>query len=218
MTRIIQVHMLWVGVHRTDLLPYLISRVREVDTVTKRLRHLFLTISTRQTTGRQILWQQDIGLYQHRSINLIKTAHQFTGHLQHRLLILTGRNSRGLKQRDIRSLRNWIAEETEGDTLTLETTHLHLSLHCRVALHTTDGHKVHQIGGQLSEFRYLTLDKEHTLLRIQSCSEIVERHLYNILADLFWIIGIIREGLHIGHKHEHTVIVTRILQLHTTAQ
>ena len=30
--------------------------------------------------------------------------------------------------------------------------------------------------------------------------------------------GVISEGLYIGHEHEHTVVVARILQLDTTAQ
>ena len=66
--------------------------------------------------------------------------------------------------------------------------------------------------------RYLALDEEHALLRIEAGSEIVESHLDDVLANLLRVVGIIGEGLHVGHEHEHTVVVARILQLDTTAQ
>ena len=33
MTRIVEIHMLWIGVHRTNLLPYIVGGVGEVDAV-----------------------------------------------------------------------------------------------------------------------------------------------------------------------------------------
>ena len=210
--------MLRIGVHRANLLPNVIGRIREVDTVAKRLRHLLLTIGTRQTASRQVLGQQDIRLYQYRRIHLIETARQFACHLQHRLLILTGRNGRSLEQGDVGSLGNRVAEESEGDTLALEATHLDLSLHRRVALYTAHADEVHQISGQFGQLWNLALDEEHALLRIETSSQIVERHLDDVLTNLLGVIGIISQSLHISHKHKHTIIVARVLQLDTTAQ
>ena len=104
MARIVQVDVLWVGIHRTYLLPYILCRVREIDTVTQRLRHFLLTIGTWQTARCEVLGQHDIGLYQYRCIDLVETAHQLTGYLQHRLLVLTSRHCGSLEQGDISSL------------------------------------------------------------------------------------------------------------------
>ena len=218
MTRVIQVHMRRIGIHRAHLLPYLISRVGEVDAVAKALRHLLLAIRTGQTTGCQILGQHDIRLHEHGCIDLIEAAHQFTCHLQHRLLVLTHGHRGRLEQRDVGSLTDRIAEEAQRNTLTLKAAHLDLCLHRRVALHTTDGDQVHQIGGQFGQFRDLTLDEDGAFLGVETGSEIVEGHLDDVLSDLLRIVGIIGEGLDVGHKHKHPVIVARILQLHTTAQ
>ena len=95
---------------------------------------------------------------------------------------------------------------------------VHLRLHRRIALYTAHADEVHQIGGELGEFRNLTLDKQHALLGIETCCQIVKGHLDDILADLLRIVGIIRQSLNIGHKHEHTIVVARILQLDTTTQ
>ena len=218
MTRIIEVDMLRIGVHRAYLLPNVISRIGEVDAVAQRLRHLLLTISTWQATSRQVLWQQNIRLYQYWGINLIKATSQFTSYLEHGFLILTCRNSSCLKQGDVCSLRNRIAEESQGDALALKATHLYFGLHRRITLYTTYRYKVHQICRKFGKFRDLTLDKEHALLGIEACCQIIESHFYNILADLLRIVSIVCERLDISHKHEHTVIIARILQLNTTAQ
>ena len=217
-SRVVQVDMLRIGVHRAHLLPHLIGRVREVDAVAKRLRHLLLTVSTRQSAGRQVLGQHDVRLYEHLSVGLIEATYEFTRHLKHRLLILTYGNGGRFEKRDVGSLRNGIAEESEGHALALEATHLDLCLHRRVALNATHRDKVHQIGSELCQLRDLALDEEYALLRIKPGGKVVESHLDDVLAYLFRIVGIIGKSLHIGHKHEHTIIVALILQLDTTAQ
>ena len=125
---------------------------------------------------------------------------------------------RGLEECDVGSLRHGVAEEAEGNALALKATHLHLGLHRRVALHAADGDEVHEIGGELGEFGNLALDEEHAFLGIKAGSEVVESHLDDVLTDLLGVVGIIGEGLHVGHEHEHTVVVALILQLDTAAQ
>ena len=218
MSGIVEVDVLGIGVHRAHLLPDIFSRVREIDTVAEALRHLLLAIRTGQTTSRHVLRQHDIGFREHLCIDLVKTASELTRHLQHRLLILTDGHRGRLEQQNIRSLRHGVAEETEGHALAFEATHLDLRLHRRIALNARDTDEVHQIGSQLSQFRNLTLDKEHALLGVKACGQVVEGHLDDVLSDLLGVVSIISEGLHIGHKHEHTVIIARILQLDTTAQ
>ena len=218
MAGVVQIDVLRVRVHRADLLPDGIGIVRQIDAVAQRLGHLLLAVRTWQTTRCGILGQHDVRLYQDGRINLIEAANEFASHLQHRLLVFTGRNGSSLEQRDVGSLRDRIAEEAQWNALPLEATHLDLSLHRRVALYARNGDEVHQISGQLGQFRNLALNEERTLLRIQSCREVVECHVDNALADLLRIVGIIRQSLYVGHKHKHLVVVASILQLHTATQ
>ena len=55
MAGIVEVDVLRIGVHRAHLLPDVIGRVREVDAVAERLRHLLLAVGAWQTTGGEVL-------------------------------------------------------------------------------------------------------------------------------------------------------------------
>ena len=80
------------------------------------------------------------------------------------------------------------------------------------------GDDIHQISGELSEFRDTALDIERALLRVESHREIVKSHLHDVLPDLLRVVGIVGESLHVSHKDKHAVVVAFVLQLHATAQ
>ena len=172
MTWVRHIQMSWVSVHCLHLLPYCVSVVREIDTVTKTLTHLLLTICTRQTTCRSVLWQHNSRLNEYWCINLIEATYEFTCQLQHRLLVLTCRDSSSLKSCNISSLRNRISKEAHWD-ISFKVAHLNLSLHRWVTLNTAYADKIHQESGQFSYFRNLTLYVECTFLWTQASREII---------------------------------------------
>ena len=156
-----------IGVHSLHLLPYSISIIRQVDTVSKTLTHLLFSVSTRQTACRSILWKHDIRLDEHWSIYLIKTANKLTCQLKHWLLILTCWYCSSLKGSNVSSLRHRISKETHWD-ISFKVAHLNLSLHRWVALNTTNTDKIHQEGGQFCQLWNLTLYIQRTLLWVKS--------------------------------------------------
>ena len=203
--------------HLLHLLPYLSSRVAQIDAVAQALAHLLLAVGAGQTACRSVLGEHDFGFYQNGSIGLVETAYQFACHLQHGLLVFTGWYCGGFEQGDISSLAHGITEEAQGD-VGLKIAHLDFGLHRGVTLYARYGDEVHQIGGQFGQFRNLALHEDGTLGRIQTCCEIVEGYLNEVLANLFRVVGIVGECLYVGHKHKHLVEVSLFLQLDTTAQ
>ena len=120
--------------HLLHLLPYIGSRIAEVDTVAERLRHLLLAVGSGQTTCCSILRKHDFRLNKHLAVCLVEAANKLACHLNHRLLVFAGRHCSGLEQRDVGSLAYGIAEETKWN-VGLKVAHLNLGLHCRVALY-----------------------------------------------------------------------------------
>ena len=149
---------------------------------------------------------------------MVEAVHELACELYHRLLVLTGRHRSGLEEGDVSSLRDRIAEEAEGHGVVLKTTHLHLRLHGGVALHTCHRDDIHQIGRQLGELRDTALDIECALGRVETYREIVEGHIDDTLANLLGVIGIVGQGLDIGHEDKHAVVVTFVLKLYAAAQ
>ena len=172
MTWVRHIQVSWVSVHCLHLLPYCVSIVREIDTVTKTLTHLLLTICTRQTTCRSVLWQHNSRLNEYWCINLIEATYEFTCQLQHRLLVLTCRHSRSLEGCNVSCLRNRISKEAHWD-ISFKVAHLNLSLHRWVTLNTAYADKIHQESGQFGYFRNLTLYVECTFLWTQTSREII---------------------------------------------
>ena len=119
--------------HLLHLLPYVGSRIAEVNAVAERLRHLLLAVSSGQTTCRSILRQHDFRLHKHLAISLVEAANKLACHLNHWFLVFAGGHSCGLEQRYVGSLAYRIAEETKR-YVGLKVAHLDLSLHSRVAL------------------------------------------------------------------------------------
>lgn len=203
--------------HLLHLLPNGLLVIAHVDAVAETLTHLLLTIGSWKATAAGNLWKQDFWLYQYRRINLVETANQLAGYLQHWLLVLTGRHGCSLESGDVGSLAHWIAEETERNVC-LEVTHLDLCLYGWVTLNARYRDEVHQIGSQLCQLRNHTLDIECTLLWVETRRKIVECHLCDVLANLLRVIGIICQSLNVGHEYEHSIEVASVLKLYSALQ
>ena len=218
MAGLLDVYMLGVGVHAVHLLLQLLGGIAQIDAVAQRLGHLGLAIRTGKAEACCIVWEHDIGFHQCFTIYIIKATHYFAALLQHGFLVLTGRNGGSLKQGNIGSLAYRIGKETHGDTLSGKATHLHLCLHRGIALKTGYGHEVHEVEREFAQLGNLALYEDSHLFRVQAASQIVQRHLDDILAHLLGIINIIGQGLCIGNKDIHLVVIALVLQLHTTAE
>ena len=138
----------------------------------------------------KVLRQEDVGLDEHLTIDVVETAYELARDLEHGLLVFAGRHGGSLEERDVGCLRHGIAEEAQRD-VGLEVAHLDFGLHRGIALHARDGDEVHQIGGELGELGYLALDEQGALLGVETGSEIVECHLDDVLANLLGVVGII---------------------------
>ena len=120
--------------HLLHLLPYVGSRIAEINTVAERLRHLLLAVSSGQTACRSILRQHDFGFYKHLAVCLVEAANKLACHLNHWFLVFAGRHCSGLEECNVGSLAYRIAEETKRN-VGFKVAHLYLSLHSRVALY-----------------------------------------------------------------------------------
>ena len=215
--RLIHAHTRRTVRHLLHLLPYVCSRVGEIDAVAERLRHLLLAVRSREAACRSVLRQHDVRLDEHLAVYGVEAANQLACHLNHRLLILSCRHRSGLEERDVGSLADGIAEEAKRN-VGLKVAHLYLGLHGRVALHTRHGDEVHEVCGEFGELRNLALDEERTLRRVETCREIVESHLNDVLTDFLRIVRIVGQGLNVSHEHKHTVEVASVLKFHAAAQ
>ena len=112
MSWVVQVHVCGVGIHGAHFLPHFVCRVAQVDAVAQRFRHLLFTVGAGQTACRLVLGQHDVGLYQHLGIGAVEAAHQLARHLEHRLLVFSGRYGGSLEERDVGSLTDRIAEKS----------------------------------------------------------------------------------------------------------
>ena len=215
--RLVHAHARCTVRHLLHLLPHLSSRVREVDAVAERLRHLLLAVGAGQATCRSVLGQHDLRLHEHLAVCLVEAAHELACHLNHRFLVFACRHGCSLEQSDVGSLAHRVAEEAERN-VSLEVAHLYFGLHGRVALHARHGDEVHQICSKLGELRYLTLYEERTLLGVETSREVVESHLDDVLANFFGVVCIVGESLHVSHEDEHTVEIASVLQFDAAAE
>jgi hypothetical protein len=132
-------------------------------------------------------------------------------------ILLPDGHGSGAEGGNVRCLADGVGEETYGDAC-LEITHLDFGLYRRVALQAAHGHQVHVVEGQLAEFRYLGLDEDGALRRVQSASQVVQCHLDDVLAHLFWILHIVRQRLCVGDEDEGLVVQAGVLQFHSSSQ
>ena len=68
------------------------------------------------------------------------------------------------------------------------------------------------------QLRYLALDKNGYLFRVQTAGKVVKCDFDDILANLLRIIRVVREGLHVCDEHEHAVEVSFVLKENTVAE
>ena len=104
-----------------------------------------------------------------------------------------------------------VAEEAEGHRVAFETAHLDLRLDRWVALHARHADDVHQVSGELGQFGYAALYVERALVGVEPGRQVVERYFHDVLPDLVRVAGVVGQCLHIGHEHEHAVVVALIL-------
>ena len=206
-----------IRIHTAYFLFHFICRIWQINTVTQRLAHLGLAVSTRQTQAGCIVRQQNFGFHQCFTVNIVEAAYDLTGLFNHRFLIFTGRNCRSLKSSNVSSLADRISKETDRNTC-FEITHLYFSLHRRITLQAGYCNQVHKIEAQFIEFRNLRLDENSGLCRIQSGSQIVKSNFDHVLTHLFRVFNIVRQCLSVCLKYKNTIIKARVLKLHTTAQ
>ena len=206
-----------VGIHALHLLLHLVGRVRKIDTVAEALAHLGFAVRSRQAQAGCIVGQQDFRFHEGFTIYIVETAYDFTSLFNHRLLVFAHGHGSGAESGDVRCLADGVGEETYGDAC-LEITHLDFGLYRRVALQAAHGHQVHIVEGQFAEFRYLGLDEDGTLRRVQSASQVVQCHLDDVLAHLFRILHIVRQRLCVGDEDENLVVQAGVLQFHSSSQ
>ena len=216
LARVLYAQMIGVGVHALHFLLNLVGCIGKVDTVAQRLTHLGFSVCTRQTQTGCIVRQKDFRFYQCVAVDKVEAAYDFTGLFNHRFLIFANGNGGGAKRRDVRSLADRVGEEPHRNTC-FKVAHLDFRLYRRVTLQARYGDKVHIIECQFAQFRNLRLDKDGTLRRIQSASQIVESYFDNVLTYLFRVFHVICQCLCIGYEHERLVIQSGVLQLHSAS-
>ena len=217
LTRVLYAQMVGVGVHALHFFLNLVGGIGKVDTVAQRLAHLGFSVRTRQAQTGCIVRQKDFRLHQRVAVDEVEAAYDFTGLFNHRFLVFADGNGGGAERCNVRGLADGVGEEPYRNTR-FKVAHLDFRLYRRVALQARYGDKVHIIESQFAQFRYLRLDEDGTLRRVQSASQIVEGYLDNVLTYFFRILHVVCQCLRIGDEHECLVIQSGVLQLHSASQ
>ena len=224
MTRIRNVNMRRIRVHAHDLLLYGRCVIGQEDTVAERLRHLRLTIDTRETTLCRILRNQDIRLDEDIAlVDRVETMCDLACLLDHRHLVLTGWYGGRLERCDIGGLRYRIGEESgwkAGNIVILrlaavKATHEHLGLDGRVSGQTLGSYEVHIVERQCVQCRDAGLNADKGLIRIDTCGEIIEGDLDDVITYLLRVIPVIGQGLIVRDEDVDLVELTRVLKLYS---
>ena len=118
---------------------------------------------------------------------------------------------------DVRSLTDGVAEEAHRDA-GLKVAHMDLALDGGVALQAAHGDEVHIVEAQLSQFRHHGLDENMGLGGVDAAGQIVQRHLQDVLAHLFRVVGVIGQGLCIGDHNVDLIVLAGVLQAHPLLQ
>ena len=118
---------------------------------------------------------------------------------------------------DVRSLTDGVAEEAHRDA-GLKVAHMDLALDGGVALQAAHGDEVHIVEAQLSQFRHHGLDENMGLGGVDAAGQIIQRHLQDVLAHLFRVVGVIGQGLCIGNHNVDLIVLAGVLQAHPLLQ
>ena len=118
---------------------------------------------------------------------------------------------------DVRRLTDGVAEEAHRDA-GLKVAHMDLALDGGVALQAAHGDEVHIVEAQLSQFRHHGLDENMGLGGVDAAGQIIQRHLQDVLAHLFRVVGVIGQGLCIGDHNVDLIVLAGVLQAHPLLQ
>ena len=176
LARIADLKMARIGVHTLHFCPNLLGGIRKIDAVAQGLAHLGLAVSTRQAQAGCVLRQENLRFDQSRAVGRIELADDFTGLLDHRLLILSNRHAGSLEGSDVGSLADRIAEEAHRSSgLVVRTVialrkapHLDFSLDRRISLKPLDRYQIHIEEAEFGKFTDLGLDEDVGLFRIKA--------------------------------------------------
>ena len=154
---ILYAEMVGICEHRHNLFPDGFLRIREIDAVSQRFAHLRLSIRSRKAELGLFFRKKNLRLYQNISVNGIELPHNFPRLLQHRFLILTGRNYSSFEGGNVCRLADGVAEESHWDAV-LKVFLLYFRFDSRIALYSGNCNKIHIIERHLCQFRDLGLN------------------------------------------------------------
>ena len=200
-----------VGVHGHDLGLHILLRVGQIDAVAQRLAHLGLAVDAGQAQAGLVVRQHDFRLGERVAIDRVELVHDLPALLEHGQLILAHRHGRGTECGDVGRLTDGIAEEADGNA-GLEIALLNLGLDGGVALHAGHRDQIHIVKRQLGQLRHHGLDEYCGLGGIDAAGQIVQRHLHDVAAHLFGMLGVVGERLRVGDHDVDFVVFAGILQ------
>ena len=215
--RVLRADVQRVGVHRHDLLAYLLGLFGEVDAVAERFAHLRLAVGAGEAQAGLVVGEHDFRLGERLAVDGVEFVDDFAALLEHRRLVLADGDDGRAEGRDVRRLAYRVAEEADGDAR-LEVAHLYFRLDGRVALDARDCDKVHVVEGQLGELRYHRLDEDGRLLGVDSAGEVVERYLEDVAADFLGVLGVVGERLRVGYHYVDFVEFPGVLERHAALE
>ena len=197
LSRIFDTKVVRICEHGHDFLTDVICFVRQIDAVAERFAHLGFAIDTWQTETCLIVRKYDLRICQSLAVYAVEFVNDFLTLLDHWHLVFANRNSSCTECSNISCLTDRIAEETNRNA-GFKVTLLDLSFYRRVTLYTGYSHQVHIIKTKLCKLRNHGLDKNSSLLRINTACQIIQCNLKNILANFLRMLSVVCQSLCVG--------------------
>ena len=216
LTGIFHPQVVLIGVHRLHFLPDFLFGIREVDAVAERLAHLRLAVGAGKAHAGGVAGKKYFRKHERLAVDGVELLDDVPGLLKHGLLVLAGRDCRGLEGRDVGGLAHGVSQEAYGDAV-LEAAHLYFRFQGRVALQPSLTEKVHIVEAQFAERRDLGLDEDVGDLGIYSAGKVIQRHVEDVLPHLLGMFGVVGQRLGVRDHNVYLVIKAGILQFHTAA-
>ena len=198
LSRILHSQMIGISEHGHNLLLHFLFGIRQINTVSERFAHLGLTVGTRKAKAGLVVRKKDGRFHKRLSVHRIEFVHDLLGLLNHGRLIFAHRHGCCLESGNIRRLTDGIGEKTDRKTR-FKIAQLDFRLHCRITLKSGDCYQVHVVKGHFAKFGHLRLDEQNGFFRVQPASQIIQSHFDDVLAYLFRIVRIVRQGLGISN-------------------
>ena len=206
-----------VGEHVHHLLPHFVGRIGQIDAVAQGFAHFGLAVDAGQAGADRAFGQQGGGLHQGVAVDGVELAHDLPGLLQHGQLVFAHGHGGGAEGGDIGRLADGIGEKAHRDA-GLEIALLDLGLHRGVPLQAGHRDQVHIVKGEFRQLGNLGLDQQGGAGRVQAAGQVIQRHLDDVAAHLFRVVGVIGEGLGVGDHDEDLIEGAGVLQLHPAPQ